>query len=193
MRKSALVIADLQNDFCPGGALQVREGDKIVPIVNRYIELFMAAGLQVYVTRDWHPTETIHFKEFGGKWPPHCIQSTKGAEFHPDMNVPEDSITITKGDSADKDGYSCFDGHDDMGRSFERVLKENGIDHLYIGGLATDYCVLQTALDALKTGFKVTVLLDAVKGVDADDSERAINEMIDSGAGTSTIDGVEPV
>ncbi|MBI4949539.1 MAG: nicotinamidase [Deltaproteobacteria bacterium] len=191
--RSALVIVDLQNDFCPKGALPVPGGDGIVPVVNRYLDLFMAAGVQVFFTRDWHPARTVHFKEFGGSWPPHCVQGTEGARFHPGVKMPADAVIITKGESPEGDSYSGFDGFDPVGLDFEASIKGRGITHIYLGGLAGDYCVKATALDGLGRGFKVTVLLDAIKGVDArpGDSERALEEMLAKGAETSTIDEID--
>lgn len=191
MERTALVIVDVQNDFCPGGNLAVREGDRIVPVLNRYIMLFDAAGLPVYATRDWHPPKTIHFIEQGGKWPPHCVQGTWGAEFHPELKLRKSAVVITKGESPDEDSYSGFDGTDEKGRGLAKALRDEKVGRLYIGGLATDYCVMQTALDALKEGFKVTVLVDAVKGVNAGDSERALREMKDKGADIATIDDID--
>lgn len=193
--KSALIVADVQNDFCEGGALPVKGGQNTVPVLNRYIDLFKAAGLPVYFIRDWHPQRTIHFREYGGAWPPHCLQGTKGAEFHPGLKVPPDAYIISKGEDPEKDGYSSFDGRGPDGRGLARILKEEGVDHIYVGGLATDYCVRQTALDGLKDGLRVTVLLDAIKGVEVKegDSVRAIDEMIEEGAGTTIIDEVELV
>lgn len=191
--KKALIIADVQNDFCPSGALAVPEGDKIVPVINRYIRLFRSAGLPVYITRDWHPPVTIHFREFGGTWPPHCVMGTKGAEFHPDLEVPGGALVLSKGDTPNADNYSAFDGHDEKGRMLENVLEDDGVTEIYVGGLATDYCVRQTALDALGKKFKVTVLLDAVKGVDLKpgDSERALKEIKEKGADSTEIDRID--
>lgn len=191
-KRSALFVVDVQNDFCPDGALQVKEGDRIVPALNRYIALFEAARLPVYFTRDWHPEKTVHFAEYGGRWPPHCVQGTKGAEFHPDLNIPEKAKIISKGDNPGQDSYSAFDGHDGEGRGVAGILSVEGIGRIYIGGLATDYCVRQTALDGLRQGFQVTVLLDAVKGVDLmpGDSEKAMVEIMEKGASTVTIDDI---
>ena len=191
-QKKALIIVDVQNDFCPGGALPVPEGDRVVPVFNRYIELFNAWGLPIYATRDWHPEKTIHFKEFGGPWPPHCLQGTRGAEFHPGLKLPRDTVIISAGDTFEDEGYSAFEGHDEEGKSFIEVLRAAAIEHLFVGGLATDYCVRATVLDALKNGFKVTLLIDAIKGIDVNegDSRRAIVEMMDKGAGTNTFDEV---
>ena len=192
MKTRALVIVDFQNDFCPGGALPVPEGDEIADTLNRYIERFTEKGLPVFASKDWHPAQTSHFKEYGGIWPPHCVMGTKGAEFHPALRLPEDAIILLKGDREDEDAYSVFQAHTEDGRPFKKVLEDMSIEHLYVGGLATDYCVKATVLDALKEGFRVTLLLDAIKGVDVEegDSERAIEEMRQNGAETITIDGL---
>lgn len=191
--KKALLVVDVQNDFCPTGALAVPEGDKVVPVLNRYIELFRGAGLPVYFTRDWHPPVTIHFKAYGGVWPPHCVQGTRGAEFHPDLDIPEGALIMSKGDDPSQDSYSAFAGHDGKGRGLAEILKEEGVGHFYIGGLATDYCVRQSSLDAIAEGFEVTVLTDAIKGVDLTpgDSERAVREIIGKGARTATIETID--
>lgn len=193
---SALLIVDVQNDFCPGGALPVPEGDRVVPVLNEYIARFRAAGLPIYASRDWHPPETKHFKDYGGAWPPHCVQNTPGAAFHADLRLPDDVIVVTKGDDPNVDAYSPFEGHTPDGRLFLDSLRARGIEHLYIGGLATDYCVRAAVLDARKAGLRATVLEDAVRGVDVQpgDSERAIREMMAAGAerarlDTLTVDG----
>ncbi len=190
---SALIIVDVQNDFCPGGALPVKDGDRVVPVLNRYIELFKATGQPVYATRDWHPKKTKHFKEFGGKWPAHCVQGTKGALFHSDLKLPNDAIIIIKGDRPDEEGYSGFQGRDSGGKGFSQALKESEVVNIYIGGLATDYCVKETALDGIRLGFKVTVLTDAVKGVDVKegDSKRALEEMVNKGAQVITLNDLK--
>lgn len=185
----ALVIVDVQNDFCPGGALPVPEGDKVVPVLNKYLEIFQKEDLPVYASRDWHPKKTRHFKAFGGLWPPHCVQETKGAEFHPNLKLPSETIILTKGEDPNEDSYSGFDAQAKGKKPFAKSLKENGIEHIYVGGLATDYCVKATVLDALKQGFKVTVLADAIRGVDVkpDDSINAIQEMKRAGADTAVL------
>ncbi|MEE9613975.1 MAG: bifunctional nicotinamidase/pyrazinamidase [Thermodesulfobacteriota bacterium] len=189
-KESALVVVDVQNDFCPGGALGVAEGDAVVEVLNRYMGLFRERGLPVFITRDWHPPETNHFKEFGGVWPVHCVQGTPGAELHPALKPPDGVTLLTKGDRPDEDAYSVFQARDPEGRGFSELLRESGVTRLYIGGLATDYCVRETVLDALREGFKVTVLVDAVKGVDLKpgDSERALGEMKEAGADTVTLE-----
>ncbi len=177
--KDALIIVDVQRDFCSGGSLPVPEGEKIVPILNKYIEKFSKAGALIVATRDWHPPNHVSFKGYGGIWPPHCIQGTPGAEFHPDLNLPKEAKIISKATLADKEAYSGFDG-----TGLEIELKNAGIQRVFIGGLATDYCVKSTVLDALKIGFETVLLIDAIKGVDINpgDSERAIKEMIERGA-----------
>lgn len=191
--KKALLVVDMQNDFCPSGALGVPEGDRVVPVLNKYIEIFRQAGLPIYFTRDWHLPVTVHFKPYGGVWPPHCVQGTPGAEFHPDLAVPPRAVIMSKGDDPKQDSYSAFSGHDEKGRSLAEVLREDGVSHFYIGGLATDYCVRQTSLDAVKDGFEVTVLIDAVKGVDLSpgDSERALEEVKSKGALTATLEDID--
>jgi len=182
--KKALLIVDVQNDFCPGGKLAVPQGDKIVPVLNKYIKIFSQKKLPIFFSRDWHPQKTSHFKKFGGIWPVHCVQNTKGAEFHPKLKIPKEAIIISKGMDPQKDSYSAFDGEDRYGQSLYNILMILGIKELYIGGLATDYCVKATVLEALKRGFKVKLLLDGIKGVDIKpkDSFEAIEEMKQKGA-----------
>ncbi|RLE13885.1 bifunctional nicotinamidase/pyrazinamidase [Candidatus Aerophobetes bacterium] len=180
--EKALLIIDVQNDFCPGGALAVPEGDKIVPVLNRYIELFLSKGLPIFASRDWHPEKTKHFKDFGGLWPKHCVQKTRGAEFHPGLKLPDKIIILSKGMDPEKDSYSVFQGADSQGKSFLNLLSFMGIIELYVGGLATDYCVKESVLDALKNGFKVKLLMDAIKGVNEESSREAIKQMVARGA-----------
>ena len=148
--RDALVVVDLQNDFCPGGALGVRGGDAIVPVLNRYLERFGRAGAPVFLTRDWHPPVTRHFQAYGGVWPPHCVQGTRGAEFHPGLTPPAGAVVVSKGMDPEQDAYSAFQAEDGSGRPFSAVLAERGIRRLYVGGLATDYCVRASVLDALE-------------------------------------------
>ncbi|MBI5144855.1 MAG: bifunctional nicotinamidase/pyrazinamidase [Candidatus Omnitrophica bacterium] len=187
--KKALLIVDVQNDFCPGGALGVPEGDKIIPKINKYIKIFSKDKLPIFATRDWHPVRTRHFKDFGGSWPVHCIQNTRGAAFHPQLKLSPDIILVYKGIDPQKDGYSAFEAEDDRGIDLVRLLKKLGIKEIYIGGLATDYCVKFTALEALKQGFKVKILLDAIQGVNLKpkDSEEAIKLILKKGAKKITL------
>jgi nicotinamidase/pyrazinamidase len=184
--KEALIIVDVQNDFCPGGTLAVDEGDRVVPVLNRYIREFIKAGSPVFATRDWHPENTRQFKSNGGQWPPHCIQGSRGAEFHPDLQLPKDAIIISAGSDPNEEGYSGFEGRDDKGNTLEARLREQGVERLYVGGLATDYCVKHTVLDGLRAGFKVVLLEDASRGVNLkpDDSKNAVEEMVRAGAET---------
>ena len=186
--KDALIVVDVQNDFCPGGTLAVADGDQVVPVLNRYIDQFIKAGLPIFATRDWHPEKTSHFTTGGGPWPPHCIQGSKGAEFHPDLKLPPGTVMVSAGTGADEDGYSGFVGRDESGVTLADLLRQRGIERVFVGGLATDYCVKHTVLDGLKEGFKVVLLADSVRGVNLnpDDSARAIEEMVNAGAEVAT-------
>ena len=183
-KRDAILIVDTQRDFCPGGALPVPEGDAVVPALNEYIKIFREAGAAIYATRDWHPPNHISFKEQGGTWPAHCVQDTKGAEFHPDLRLPKGTAVISKATDPHKEAYSGFDG-----TNLEKELRLKGVKRVFIGGLATDYCVKSTVLDAVKLGFETVLLEDAVRGVDVKpgDSERAIEEMVVAGAKKTTL------
>ena len=179
-RIDALIVVDMQRDFMPGGALPVPDGDSIVGRLNEYIQMFFKKGLPVFFTRDWHPPDHISFKEQGGLWPPHCVQNTEGAKFHPDLFIPQDNrFIISKGTSKEFDAYSGF-----QGTLLDSLLKERGIKRVFVGGVATDYCVRNTVLGAINLGYQAFLLLDAVKGVDVEpgDSEKAIEEMLLAGA-----------
>jgi nicotinamidase/pyrazinamidase len=188
--QSALLVVDVQRDFCAGGALAVPEGDRVVPPLNRVMVALRAAepDLPVYASRDWHPPVTRHFRTFGGLWPPHCLQESRGAEFHPDLRLPPDAIVVTTGDRPDSEGYSAFEGRTADGTTFAEDLSRRRVRHLYVGGLATDYCVRASVLDARKAGLTVTVLSDAVRGVEVNpgDSARALEEMRAGGAEVAT-------
>jgi len=192
--KKALLIVDMQNDFFPGGALGIKDGDKIIPAINKYIKIFSEKKLPIFSSRDWHPKKTTHFKEFGGIWPRHCIQNSKGAEFHPKLKLPKEAILLYKGMDPEKESYSVFQARDQNGMSFLNLLKILGVEEIYIGGLATDYCVKFSALDALKERFKVKLLVDAIKGVNlkSEDSESAIREMAGSGVKKITLRSLSP-
>lgn len=178
-RNSVLILVHLQNDFCPGGALPVKEGDTIISLINRYIGLFRSQGLPVIATRDWHPSNHCSFKEQGGIWPVHCVQGSRGAQFHADLHIPTGSLIISGATNPKQEAYSSFDG-----TSLNDHLEDMGAKILYIVGLATDYCVKQTVLDACKLGYRVVVLEDAVRGVNLQpgDSQRALQEMSEAGA-----------
>lgn len=187
--KKALLVVDVQNDFCPSGALGVPEGDKIIPAINKYIKFFTQKKLPIFATRDWHPIKTKHFKDFGGIWPVHCIQNSRGAAFHPKLKLPKEAILLYKGIDPNQEGYSAFQAQDARGLSLLNLLKLFGIEELYISGLATDYCVKFSTQDAIKYGFKVKILMDAIKGVNLhpDDSEKAIQEMVKLGVKKMTL------
>lgn len=187
--RDALVIVDVQNDFCPDGALGVRGGHEVVAPLNRYAERFAEAGAAVFASRDWHPRRTRHFKEHGGLWPPHCVRGTPGAAFHPELRLPAGTTVVSKGMDLDEDAYSCFQARDDRERPFALALAARGVQRLFIGGLATDYCVKATALDAIRSGLDVVVLEDAVRAVDLEpgDGKRALDEMKAAGARFTTL------
>ena len=176
--KQALIVVDVQNDFCPGGTLAVAHGDEVVAPLNKLIDEFLERGAPVYKSRDWHPPTTKHFEAYGGTWPVHCVQNTKGAEFHPGLRDDPRIKVISKG-LGDTDCYSAFDETDLASQFHDRAVEE-----VIIGGLATDYCVKNTVLDALKHGFKVKALRNAMRAVDVQpgDGDRAIEEMRAAGA-----------
>jgi nicotinamidase/pyrazinamidase len=178
--KRALIVVDVQNDFCPGGTLAVPHGDEVVEPLNRVIDEFLERGEPVYKSRDWHPPTTKHFAAYGGVWPVHCVQNTKGAEFHPALRDDPRITVISKG-LGDTNCYSAFDETDLLDQ-----LKQQNVEEVVVGGLATDYCVKSTVLDALKNGFKVKALENAMRAVDVQpgDGERAIGEMREAGAQT---------
>lgn len=191
--KMALIIIDVQNDFCPGGTLPVPNGDLVVAPLNQAAERFTHHGLTVFASRDWHPMDTEHFQEHGGPWPVHCVQGTDGAAFHPDLRLPENVIILSKGIDRYADGYSAFEGISWAGLPFAELLRNKGVRHLCVGGLATDYCVRATVLDAIKRGLEVTVLVDGVAGVDIipGDSQRALEEMQQAGARILRVDELQ--
>jgi nicotinamidase/pyrazinamidase len=176
--RRALIVVDVQNDFCPGGSLAVERGDEVVAPLNRLIAEFLERGEPVYKSRDWHPAQTRHFADYGGTWPVHCVQNTRGAEFHPQL-LDDPRIQIISKGMGDEDQYSAFDG-----TSLAELLREQGVTEVYVGGLATDYCVKNTVLDALRGGFKVKALTEAMRAVNLQpgDDERAVEEMRRAGA-----------
>jgi nicotinamidase/pyrazinamidase len=177
--KSVLLLADLQVDFCPGGALGVPGGDEIIQTVNDYVRVFHSRRLPIVATRDWHPPNHCSFQEQGGPWPVHCLQTSRGAQFHPDLIVPPGTTIVSKATDPKKEAYSAFEG-----TTLEERLRDMSAETLYVSGLATDYCVKQTVLDACRLGFRVVVLEDAVRGIDATpgDCQRAMGEMRAAGA-----------
>jgi len=177
--KKALIVVDVQNDFCPGGSLAVAHGDDVVAPLNRVINEFLDRGEPVYKTRDWHPAQTKHFAAYGGVWPLHCIQNTPGAEFHRDLLDDPRITIISKGIDESADGYSGFDG-----TNLAELLREERVEEIWVGGLATDYCVKETVIDGVRQGFKVKALADAMRAVNLkpDDGAKAIQAMRDAGA-----------
>jgi nicotinamidase/pyrazinamidase len=175
----ALLIVDVQNDFCPGGALAVERGDEVVPVLNRWIEDAVRQGIPVYATRDWHPPAHISFKKRGGPWHPHCVRDTPGAAFHPDLNLPRGAQVISKATEEDQDAYSAFSGTDLADR-----LKGAGIRRIWIGGLTQDYCVRESSLDAIREGFEVHVIVEGTRPVNVrpDDGRKALEDIRRAGA-----------
>lgn len=176
--KPALLVIDVQNDFCPGGALAVNEGDQVVPLINELVPQF---ELVVY-TRDWHPQNHISFakqpKFVDRSWPVHCVVNTRGADFHPDLTFTLNAMIIEKGTAVDDKAYSAF-----QGTILAQSLHKLGVDTVFITGLATDYCIKASAFDALKEGFQVYLVEDACKGVDnpAGTVKKALVEMGQAG------------
>ncbi|MDD2226429.1 MAG: nicotinamidase [Dysgonamonadaceae bacterium] len=170
--KKALLIVDVQNDFCPGGALAVKDGDKVVPVINGIIDKFDL----VLASKDWHPVDSVHFE----KWPVHCVQNTYGADFHPDLQTDKIDRVLLKGTQNKDDGYSAFEA---TNVSLADFLREEGVTDLYVCGLATDYCVKATALDACKLGFRTYVITDAVAAVNLNpgDDKKALEEISSQG------------
>ncbi|HLF95510.1 MAG TPA: isochorismatase family protein [Methylococcaceae bacterium] len=181
----ALLVVDVQNDFLPGGSLAVPEGDAVVPALNRYIALFARSNRPVYASRDWHPPHHCSFREQGGPWPPHCLAGSRGAAFASDLALPPSVTVISKADTPERDAYSAFSGTD-----LDARLKVAEVRRLFVGGLATDYCVLNTVTDALALGYAVMLLQDAVRAVDAvpGDGEKALAEMRRRGACPVTLE-----
>ncbi len=178
-RSPALLIVDVQNDFCAGGALEVAHGNDVIPVLNRLAAHMSALGFPVYASRDWHPSKSRHFAINGGAWPVHCVAGTEGARLHPDLDLPPGTLIVTKGIGLDDDGYSDFEGEIAGRGGLLADLRARGVTDLIVGGLATDYCVRATALDARKEGFGVTVVTDAIRPVDVKpgDGQRALEEM----------------
>ncbi len=181
----ALLITDIQKDFMPGGALPVEGGDEIIPVLNAYERRFEDAKAHIFASRDWHPINHVSFKTQGGPWPPHCVQGTEGAKFSPDLKLPDGVAVISKATNPEHESYSVFDG-----TSFAHELKMCETKRLFIGGLATDYCVLNTVLDARKLGYVTVVLADATLGINLEpgDVDRAMAAMLKAGGEQATND-----
>jgi nicotinamidase/pyrazinamidase len=179
----ALIVTDIQIDFLPGGALPVPEGNEIIPVINNYIRDFKTAQAQIIASRDWHPANHTSFKTQGGPWPPHCVQDTAGAKFSSELKLPPNSLIISKATQPDHEAYSAFD-HTDLAEE----LSKRKVKRLFVSGLATDYCVLNTVLDGCRLGFETIVLMDATMGINAKsgDVERAVETMRKNGAKLAT-------
>jgi nicotinamidase/pyrazinamidase len=185
--ETALIVVDMQNDFAdPKGSLYVRGGEEVVPLVNREIELARGAGATVVYTQDWHPEHTPHFARDGGIWPVHCVQGTWGAEFHPQLEV--EGEVVRKG-TGGEDGYSGFSTrHPETGEErpteLEDLLRRRQIRKVVVAGLATDYCVKETVIDAAERGFEVALLSEAVRAVELEpgDAQRAMDDIGAAGA-----------
>ena len=178
-KKDALVVVDVQNDFLSHGSLPVPNGEAVIPVLNDYIKAFKKRQAKIFATRDWHPINHMSFREFGGKWPPHCIRDTHGAKFHPNLVLPKNSIIISKATKPNQEAYSGF-----QGTNLLKKLEKFKVIRLFIGGLATDYCVKNTVLDALKFGFRTFFLWDGSRGINANagDIEKSIEIMEEYGA-----------
>ena len=185
----ALLVVDVQNDFLPGGRLAVAGGDAVVPVLNRYLALAAVRRLPVYASRDWHPANHCSFRPQGGAWPEHCVAGTRGADFAPGLKLPQDAIVIDKGTAPQREAYSAFEGTE-----LASFLRSVQVGRVLVGGLATDYCVLNTVRDAVTHGFQVLLLRDAIKAVDVnpDDGKRAEREMQRLGATSVELPDIAP-
>ena len=172
----ALLLVDVQIDFCPGGNLPIADGDKVVPVLNRWLAAAREKGIPVYASRDWHPSGHMSFAARGGQWPDHCLQDSAGAAFHPDLALPEDTVVISKGVRFDKDQYSAFDE-----TGLAERLHQDSVTRVWVGGLALDVCVEATALGGREAGFAVQLIPEASKAITADGAARAIAAMREAG------------
>lgn len=179
----ALIVVDVQNDFLPGGSLGVPDGDQVVPVLNRYIERFSSASLPVVATRDWHPAGHCSFTARGGPWPPHCIEGTPGAEFSAGLKLPDQAMIVSKGTDLDRDAYSGFQ---DTGLA--AALRKRNVSRVYIGGLATDYCVVSTVRDAVQEGFDAVYLRDACRAVNVKPDDGSAAEREIAGLGVPAVE-----
>lgn len=183
----ALLVVDVQNDFLPGGALGITGGDAIVPPLNRLLDAWRERGFPVFLSRDWHPAGHCSFALQGGPWPDHCVAGTFGAEFSRQLQIAPTDVVISKATRVDKDAYSALDG-----TPLAEALHSRGIRRLFIGGLATDYCVRATGIDARSAGLDVVVLVDAVCAVNVmpGDGDRALAELERAGCELATTDAL---
>lgn len=179
----ALILVDIQNDFLPGGNLAVPDGDQIIPVINDYISLFRQQRLPIFATRDWHPDNHCSFKNQGGIWPSHCVAGTKGAAFPNSLDLSEEIVVISKGVSSDTEAYSGLEETD-----LDKRLKTLNVNRVWVGGLATDYCVINTVLDLISAEYRVNLLIDGIRAVNVkpEDGRNAEREMISLGARSVT-------
>ena len=175
--QEALLLVDIQNDFCEGGSLAVPDSGAIVPAVNQWIDKALQDGWPIVASRDWHPVDHISFEQRGGPWPVHCVQDSPGAEFHPQMKLPDSAIRVSKGTAFETDAYSAFDG-----TQLDSYLRRNGIHRLFIAGLALDVCVQATVRDALKYGYEVELITEGTRAVDADEGRAVLAQLEKEGA-----------
>jgi nicotinamidase/pyrazinamidase len=178
-RGDALLLVDVQNDFCPGGALPVPGGDEVVDALNVWIDEAIAGGIPIFVSQDWHPDGHVSFAERGGPWPPHCVQGTEGAAIRSDLNLPKSAQIVKKGSNVDVDSYSAFEGTD-----LAKKLTNLGVKKVWVGGLALDYCVRASVLDTIASGFHVRLIMEGTRAVNviSGDGDRALTEMVEAGA-----------
>ena len=173
----ALLLVDIQNDFCEGGSLEVPNASDILPVVNNLINGARASGQTIIASRDWHTVDHSSFEDRGGPWPPHCIQDTEGAAFHPELALPDEAVRVSKGTGFDTDAYSAFDG-----TQLNNYLDRHGIRHLTVVGLALDVCVRATVLDALENGFSVELVADGTRAVKQEEAGDVFEELRVAGA-----------
>ena len=190
----ALIIVDVQYDFLPGGNLPVPLGEEVIPVLNQYLQVAGAAKIPIFASRDWHPPHTVHFGVDGGTWPVHCVQGSNGANFHKDLQLPSSTHVVTKGDNHDDDGYSAFQGWLANGQPLIDVLHDFHVGRVFVGGLATDYCVQRTVLDACNAGLEAVYLRDACRAVEVErgDGVRAEEHMLSAGARACTFEQFNP-
>lgn len=173
----AILLVEVQPDFFPGGALPVDEGDRILPVLNEWLAAARERRVPVYASRDWHPAQHVSFAAYGGQWPAHCVQDTPGAAYHPELDLPEDAIKISKGVRLDRDQYSAFDQ-----TGLAEHMRRRGIRRVFVGGLAQDVCVCASVLDGQKEGFEMHLIAAATRPVDPEAGARALEEMEQAGA-----------
>ena len=188
--RPALLVVDVQNDFCAGGALAVPHGDRVVDPINRLMAAYAAAHAAIFASRDWHPPGSSHFIDQGGQWPVHCVADTPGAAFHPQLVFPDGAAVVSKGQAPDSDGYSAFDGTLPAGETLDAALRQRNASHLTVCGLATDYCVRASVLNARTRGLGVSVVREAIAAVNLKpgDETEAIDEMRAAGADIVALD-----